>query len=203
MIWASAFADRDIDEWKGDPAFYHIDQAPVGWLRTYSNGDLIQSVIASHADVPPPTPLRGWTFGDEPPPGSTGAGQSINIPYPSPVNYHYDSDTARYFRYQGQNPHVTQGGTHLAADNVIVLYSEMVVTPIVEDSLGNRSLHFDLQGQGDALLFRDGSVWEAQWVREGENTLVRVVDADGQPIPLSPGQTWVQIVPADNAVTRQ
>ena len=96
---------------------------------------------------------------------------------------------------------MTQAGTHLAADNVVVLYSAMTVTPIVEDSLGGRSLHFALQGRGRAVLFRDGQVWDAHWQREGENVLVRVVDEGGQNIPLAPGQTWVQIVPDTLAVT--
>ena len=65
----------------------------------------------------------------------------------------------------------------------------------------DKSLHFDLFGEGRALLFRDGAVWEATWRREGENVLARVVGADGQPIPIDFGQTWVQIVPDDMAVT--
>ena len=71
----------------------------------------------------------------------------------------------------------------------------MTSTPIVEDSNGALSLHFRLHGKGDALLFRNGKVWEAQWRREGENTLIRVVDEEDKVIPLAIGQTWVQIVP--------
>jgi hypothetical protein len=44
-------------------------------------------------------------------------------------------------------------------------------------------------------------VWEARWVREGENVLIRVVDGDGETLPLKPGQTWVQIVPDALQVT--
>lgn len=201
MIWASPFADRDVDEWKGDPAFYRVERAPVGWLRTYSDGDLIQGVIDGRENAALPTPLRGWQFDEAVPLGSVGPAQSVSIGYASPVNYRYNAASGRYFRYQGQSAHTTQGGTHLAADNVVVLFSEMTVTPIVEDSLGNLSLHFDLSGEGRALLFRDGAAWEGRWMREGENVLVRVVGADGAPIPLSPGQTYVQIVAADGSVT--
>ncbi len=38
-------------------------------------------------------------------------------------------------------------------------------------------------------------------MREGENTLVRVINEQGEVIPLSPGQTAVQIVAANANVT--
>ncbi|MDQ4078669.1 MAG: DUF3048 domain-containing protein [Chloroflexota bacterium] len=204
MIWASPFADRSIEEWAGDPGFYRIDQAPVGWLRTYSNNDLIQSVIAARDDGAPPDPLRGWQFSEQVPPASDGEATRIYIPYgggSSAVSYHYDPSMERYLRYQGQAAHTTQSGTQLAMDNIIVLFAEETVTLIVEDTLGSRSLHYKLHGEGLALLFRDGRVWDARWVREGENTLVRVVDNVGEVIPLAPGQTAVQIVSDQTNVT--
>ncbi|MGH2541801.1 MAG: DUF3048 C-terminal domain-containing protein, partial [Ardenticatenaceae bacterium] len=204
MIWASPFADRDIDEWAGDPAFYRIDQAPVGWLLTYTNGELIQGVIASKENRDLPRPLRGWLFSEELAPGSDGAATGIYVPYSggaTSVSYRYDPGARRYWRYQGQNAHMTQSDTHLAMDNVVVLFSERTITPIVEDSLGNRSLHFKLHGEGRALLFRDGQVWDARWLREGENTLIRVVDGQGDVISFAVGQTAVQIVSTDTVVT--
>jgi hypothetical protein len=205
MLWASPFADQDIDEWGGDPAFYRVTGAPVGWLSTYSNGDLIQSVINTRGDTGLPVPLRGWTFSDTPPAGASGSASGVFIPYQagtsSVVGYRFDPGSGRYLRYQGQSPHSTQAGAHLGADNVVVIFSEMTVTPIVEDSLGNLSLHFKLHGEGRALLFRDGGVWDLRWVREGENVLIRLVGGGGEVIPLKPGQTWVQIVPDTLQVT--
>ncbi len=106
-------------------------------------------MIAQKNDGSPPDPIRGWLFSEEVPAGSDGAATSLYVPYEggsSGVSYRYDSGTGRYWRYQGQSAHTTQSGTHLAMDNVIVLFTEMTVTPIVEDSLGNRSLHYKLQG---------------------------------------------------------
>lgn len=198
MIWAAPYADRSINEWAGDPAFYRIANAPVGWLLTYSNPDLLQRLIAGKADSALPAPLRGWLFSESAPPAASGSASRITIPYQagtsSTVSYRYDPATGRYLRYQGQSAHTTQAGSHLAPDNVLVLFSVMTTTPIVEDSLGSRSQHFTLHGQGRALLFRDGQVWEARWLREGENVLIRPVDGSGQPLPLAVGQTWVQIV---------
>ncbi len=198
MIWASAYADRDIDEWKGDPAFYRINNPPLGWLSTYSTPQLISGVITARGNSGLAHPLRGWQFSDEIPAGATGTATSITIPYfpnsGSVVSYRYNADTGRYLRYQGNSPHTQQSGQQLAPDNVVVLYAPMTETPIVEDSLGALSLHFAIVGEGRAALFRDGQVWEATWVREGENVLIRVVDSTGTVIPFAPGQTFVQIV---------
>lgn len=199
MIWASPFAPRDIDEWGGDPAFYRVDQAPVDWLRTYTTGELITTVAEARGVRQTERSLRGWRFSADIPPGATGAATEITIPYApgtsSVVNYTYNVGSSRYLRYQGSAPHLDRAtGEQLAAANVLVLLAPETVTPIIEDKLGNRSLHYDLRAEGRGLLFRDGQSWDATWRREGENVLVRIIGTDGQPIPLKPGQSWVQIV---------
>lgn len=198
MIWAAPYADRSINEWAGDPAFYRVDSAPVGWLRTYSTGDRLRALIDQRGGAGLTGPLRGWLFSADPPTGGEAA-TAISIPYQpgttAVVNYRYDPNSGRYFRFQGQGAHTVQSGQQIAPNNVIVLAAPMTVTPIVEDSLGGRSLHFDLVGEGEAYLFRDGRVYPARWIREGENALVRLVDDNDRIIPLAFGQSWVQIVP--------
>lgn len=198
MIWASPYADRSINEWAGDPAFYRITNPPLGWLATYTNLNLIQGVTGNKENATLSAPLRGWQFNASLPTGSSSAATAISIPYfpnsGSVVNYRYNPATGKYLRYQGQSPHTMQSGSQLAPENVVVIYAAMTTTPIVEDSLGAFSLHFDIAGRGRALLFRNGQRWDAQWVREGENVLIRVVDSNGTVIPLAPGQTFVQIV---------
>jgi hypothetical protein len=198
MMWASPYADRSINEWAGDPAFYRINNPPVGWLSTYTNLNLIQGVTGNKANATLPAPLRGWQFSPTLPTGATGGATTISIPYfpnsGSVVTYRYNPSTGKYLRYQGQAAHTMQSGAQLAPDNVVVLYAPMTTTPIIEDSLGAFSLHFDIVGIGRALLLRNGQLWDAQWVREGENVLIRVVDTNGTIIPLTPGQTFVQIV---------
>jgi hypothetical protein len=57
--------------------------------------------------------------------------------------------------------------------------------------------------RGKALLFRDGLMQEIYWTtrsEEYEQTTgnfrpIRFVNAEGNPISLKPGQTWVEIVP--------
>lgn len=87
-------------------------------------------------------------------------------------------------------------GRQLLFQNVIVLFARhSVITPTIID------IHLDYN-EGQAILFRDGKAYKIVWnslvddyTREtGRNRPVKFVDADGNPIPLHPGQTWVHVV---------
>jgi hypothetical protein len=55
-----------------------------------------------------------------------------------------------------------------------------------------------------ALLFRDGKMYKIYWTtlngeferKTGLRRPMRFVDAQGKPVALAPGQTWVEIVPS-------
>jgi hypothetical protein len=44
------------------------------------------------------------------------------------------------------------------------------------------------------LMFRDGQAFELTWVRQERPGLFALVDANNNPLPLKPGQTWFQMV---------
>jgi hypothetical protein len=53
-----------------------------------------------------------------------------------------------------------------------------------------------------ALLFRDGKMYKIYWTtangdyekRTGQLRPIRFIDAQGNPFPLKPGQTWIEMV---------
>ena len=57
--------------------------------------------------------------------------------------------------------------------------------------------------RGKALLFRDGEMHEIYWTTKSEEyeqttgklRPIRFVDAEGNPFPLKPGQTWIELIP--------
>ena len=84
----------------------------------------------------------------------------------------------------------------LAPANVIVLYARHWQKPI-QDRKYTHTLAIDLHGTGRALVFRDGKAYQVEWVREETGQMLHYRDARGEPFPLKPGQTWVQVVPLD------
>ncbi len=60
-----------------------------------------------------------------------------------------------------------------------------------------RSPEAQTVGEGPAWVFSNGQVVEGRWKREFTLFPIEYVDADGEPIALQPGNTWVEL--ADNA----
>ena len=87
-------------------------------------------------------------------------------------------------------------GRQLIFHNVVILFARhAAITPTIID------IHLDYN-QGPAILFRDGKAYQIIWnsysddqaKETGRNRPVKLIDANGNPVPLHPGQTWVHIV---------
>ncbi len=144
--------------------------------------------------------VAGFAFSGEGAAAPSGAAATvITIPYPSgccAVEWRYDAGKGRYLRIMDGAPH-TDGATkdQTSAANVIVQYVQHQDTDIVEDITGATAYRYVLTGEGKAVIFRDGVAIAAIWKRSGATDFTRYVDAQGKPIPLRPGNTWIEIVP--------
>jgi hypothetical protein len=86
----------------------------------------------------------------------------------------------------------------VTAANVVVLYADHHLTDIVESVWQGSisySIEITLTGEGDALLFRDGQRYAARWSRAARDGMIRLINADGSPLLLKPGNTWFQVFP--------
>lgn len=143
-------------------------------------------------------------------PNSAGApvvgtpARTIAIPYSSSVDvgYQYDPGSSSWLRSMGGEPHIDAlTKAQIATKNVIIQYVQVIESDIEEDTGGNLGLIFKLTGTGKVVIFRDGQAITGTWQRAGIGEATSYVDAAGKPIPLSPGQTWIQLVPPDFPAT--
>lgn len=143
-----------------------------------------------------PTQFRSWTFSANAPAGGKAA-KALTVPYATGrVGWTYDAASGLWARTMQNRPHIDRANNQqLTAANVVVLYAHHQSTDIVEDRGGSRSIEIQLWGEGAAKLFRDGKVIEGRWERPAQPNLLRFVDADGNVIPLKPGNTWIELVP--------
>lgn len=126
------------------------------------------------------------------------AGEII-VPYPrqtSEARWLYDKQNSKYLRFMAGEPFVDFNGDQIAATNVIIYFADHQETDIVEDSNGATSIRIIVNGFGSAWVLRDGKLLKGNWESNGRETPLFTF-ADGQPIPLKPGNTWVQVVPLD------
>lgn len=115
--------------------------------------------------------------------------QEITVPYWGgyTVVYRFQEEAGNYGRYIGGAPHLMENGVQLTAHNVLILFTSTRVV----DSAGR--LQMDLQDGGPLLLFRDGMVFEGEWVKK--DGLTHYLDREGEELFFKPGQTWINVVP--------
>ena len=128
--------------------------------------------------------------------------------YKNQVFWRYNEGDGTYHRWQDNADGVTfieqtdrLNGDPIAYENVIVLFADHEVE-------NQYLIDIDLLyvKRGKALLFRDGSMHEVYWTTKSEEyekttgklRPIRFVDAEGNPFPLKPGQTWIELVPNYN-----
>jgi len=174
---------------------YYRDNVKVAPHNLFIQGYL--SMLASHqADAGAPAPLFTYRGANDP----LGAGarpiSSIDIvwgPYGgnAPVDYVWDAGVGGWMRTQRGEPHVDTNGVQVAPPNVIVQFVDYVPNGGIPDG--------QLLGQGTAWVLTNGSLIEGTWVKTAPETPTQFLDANGAPIKLTPGRTWVDLAPPGNA----
>ena len=159
--------------------------------------------IADELEINQPQELRDMHFSADLPEGGQPA-THIKIPYPNKymvVDYRYDPDLGAYLRWDGGDPHIdAKSGEQISVTNVIVAYATHVDTDIYEDEprRNHPSVQIQLWGTGPAILFRDGQAFEGLWARPERDSMLVLRDPTGQvPIPLKPGNIWIQLAPLE------
>jgi len=112
------------------------------------------------------------------------------------VRYDYNAETNTYLRFNGGVPHLDRSNDdQLRADNVIV---QVVGVP---GYLGEKGrIDIETIGTGKVYVFRNGGVIEGTWSKESSKARTKFLDANGQPIPLNRGVTWVAVTPSNQSV---
>ncbi|MFZ5916721.1 MAG: DUF3048 domain-containing protein [Chloroflexota bacterium] len=190
----------------GDPesaAFYRVPAEGKAIEHTmFTNTAVLWRYAAEKLAYSGRQPISGWVFSEKIPSGGSPVTQ-ISIPYaPGAIvsEYTYDAGRGQYQRAVNGEPHTEElTGQQLHFDNVVVVYAHHVETDILEDTWGggHYSIQIQLWGQGPVRLFRDGRMIDGLWLRPERWNLVRFVDGNGNPIPLKPGNTFIQVVPLD------
>ncbi len=179
------------------PTAYHrtTDRYAPHNLITSTAG--IRKAVAA-AGVPTQANLEGPQFKTDSPGPATV--KTIKVDY-SPwadISYTYDQASNSWLRFNGGKADTDAlTGKQIAPKNVIIQYVQVLDSGIVEDASGEHGLQFTLTGSGKVQIFRDGQVLSGQWQRQSKGAITSYIDANGNPIPLDVGQTWIEVVPTD------
>jgi hypothetical protein len=136
-------------------------------------------------DAPAP-PAKPWRFSEDPPAGGLRLTEPLRV-LMSPIaatSWDYDEDAGVFRRLQNDRPHEVTGPERIGASNVVIL--DVPVTG--RDSAG--APVYRMEDEGEALLLRDGRLYEIGWEKRAVRAHLRLVDATHD-ARLRPGSTWV------------
>ncbi len=186
------------------PMFYRSDSAPIPHNLMVVPAEIWKEADKRGSNTRPD--LSGLIFSTEPiSPGRPTT--QISLKYGSETEtWKYDAEAATcglikgcWLRWSGGVPHTDAlNGQQLSAANVIVAYANHVEDKrYLEEDYGAFKafgLQIQLWNEGPVRIFRDGQEFGGKWVRVNRDDMLTFVDPSGNPIPLKPGKTWVEVV---------
>ena len=185
---------------EGCPPFCRFEEPGLALEHTEFTSTKDLRAIADQRGLNERPDLHGMAFNATPPAGGQPAKQ-VTFPYnASYVLWIYNAPAGRWLRWNTSSSNLTEhrdklNGEQLSAANVVALYANHVCNwAIIEDSNGWYSIEIQIWGSGPAKIFRDGQVYDATWVRNAPTDMLGFVDANNNPFPLKPGNTWFQLM---------
>lgn len=185
----------------GQPYFYRVPQAGKAFEHTlFTNPAVLRELATERGINGRPEFSSLMAFSEAVPVG----GEPVTY---LEVNYlagsctgewEYDAEAGLWGRSVAGRIHTDAlTGDQITAANVILVYANHLYTDILEDTWGGGHWSIEVQvwGQGPVLVFRDGQMYSGIWKREMRGDMLTFYYGDGTPLPLKPGNSWVQLVP--------
>ena len=142
-----------------------------------------------------------WRFGKDAPFAERPSGGIIRVVYPqNSVEYRYDKATNTYLRgVSGQAKQLDKAtGKRVAPKNVIVM---MVSFGALNDGSNKHRLEARSIGTGKAWIATNGRTIQGTWKKSSITGPTRFFDKNGEPVRLTAGQTFIQVMPLGFKVT--
>lgn len=155
-------------------------------------------VLRRHADLPPPQvqfayggtdPLAAPGFAAKP--TSKVSLVFSEERYPS---WSWDAAASAWLRQQEGAPDLDETGAQLHAVNVVTLrvaidgrYGDVPKTVLI--------------GEGEAWVSVGGRTAHGRWSKGAQASPIVLTADDGEPLPLAPGNTWIELVPTSGSVS--
>jgi len=125
--------------------------------------------------------------------GTPAGSLQLTLSTASSPGWVWDPAGGVWLRSEAGVPARAASGARLSAANVVVLRVDLVDSG-GRDVAGNVVPETRLVGTGEALVASGGRTVPARWSKTDVGTPVELTTTDGQPVLVSPGTTWVELV---------
>ena len=150
-------------------------------------------------------------FSDEPPAPMFVFGENTSDVAATDIFFDWSSDTKVTWNWiDGEYVRSTGGSTQnwiaedwettapMTADTLVVIFADRYTA---SGSSGSSVPAMDTVGEGQALLFSSGTVFEGTWSRDEVSEPFALKTMNGDVLVVPPGKPWISIFPSSRSVT--
>jgi len=190
----------DADQFRFGPPYFWRIKTRYAPHNMYTNGKQLRRIAKARGAADGPL-KPAWRFDWDKPLAERPVGGRIAVSYlANKIRYDYDRKSNSYLRTVSKEGKQRDAdtGERVAPKNVVV----MVVRfgPLSDGSPKNR-LEADLIGKGTAWIATNGTTIKGTWRKRSNTDPTRFYDAKGDPVTLTVGQTFIQVVPTGTPVS--
>jgi hypothetical protein len=187
----------NADEFRWSSAgYFWRDHNRVAPHNLYTDGAHLRKlagVLGMKDEAITPT----WSFEFARPDAERPMGNVIKVVYPyESITYRYDPIRNKYLRYinGSKRPQIDAAdGQVVTPTNVVIL--RMHFGPLSNSDPKKHRLEADDIGHGEAWISTGGLTIKGSWRKASAAGPTLLFDAHGQPVTLTAGQTFVQVLP--------
>jgi hypothetical protein len=185
------------------PDAYRRDPGRPAPYNVYADtAQLRESATCDAGASTPPQPIFAYRDPDAPLTGpgvqpATGFRTTGTGPLATQILWEWDPGAEIWVRSQDGTSHTDSDGDQIRAANVIVQETSYRDSGL-RDSTGAVVPEAEAVGEGDLWLLSDGQAIRGRWNKPAPDAATTYVDANGEPLRLTPGRTWVELLPPDS-----
>jgi hypothetical protein len=153
-----------------------------------------------------PAPPAIFHFAARPPATATPIAEAeLDYSYAGDVVWRWSAAHHAFLHNYLQNgvvvPDTDDLGAQLQATNVVIERVTLTYGAYIETPGGTGDVESQTAGRGTAYVLSDGRIQRGTWSRPTWGDITQLTGADGKPMTLQPGNTWVEYLPETDALT--
>ena len=167
-----------------------------------SSGEAIAAMLEKNEELVPHAEgyVYEMSFADDATPANGESAVTVTVPFSNKTTtFRYDEESGLYLAEQYGEAYIDgNDNTQIAVTNVLVLQTDCSAVP--NDDKGRISV--DLSS-GEGWFICGGKYVPITWEKGGPDDQLRYFAADGQPLTLGRGKSYVCIIPENREITAE